>query len=699
MPSAFSGGRPDDPCVTEPSLSSHLPGTTSPQQQVDHLVETDPLLAPYRPDLLRRIHNTEAMKARLTASTGSLAEFASGHEYFGLHFRDGAWVLREWAPNATSVHLKGPFSSWQALPSHRLTRGDDGVWEIRLPADALAHGDPYRLEVAWQGGSGDRIPAWTRRVVRDPSTGSFNAEVWKPNDPHIWRHPSPHPPRRPLLIYETHIGMAQQEPKVGTYAEFERNVLPRIRDAGYGAIQIMALAEHPYYASFGYQVSSFFACSSRFGTPNELKSLVDAAHGMGLLVLMDLVHSHAARNEVEGISRQDGTESLYFHEGPRGEHSAWSSRCFDYGKPQVLHFLLSNCRFWMDEYRVDGFRFDGVTSMLYLDHGLGKVFTHYDQYFGPGVDEDALSYLTLANELVHDLKPDSITIAEDVSGFPALARPARDGGAGFDCRFAMGIADHWIELTKDTPDEEWSMGKLWYELTNRRRSEATISYAESHDQALVGDQTLIFRLLGPRMYDRMSSTTEDLVVERGVALHKMIRLVTIGTAGDGYLNFMGNEFGHPEWIDFPREGNEWSYAHARRQWQLVEDETLRYRHLGAFDRDLMRLAKRFGVPDGDDAFLLHVDEETKVLAWLRAGLVFVASFHPERSFPDYRIPAPPGTFRTVLDTDRHEYGGFERRDESQHHHTLPDRIQRHFLSLYLPARTALVLAPVEDAEA
>ena len=664
------------------------------QQKLDRLVETDPLLAQYAADLRRRLEKVESTKARLVGPTGSLLDFASGHEYFGLHFRDGGWVLREWAPNATSVHLKGPFSNWRSSPTYELTRGDEGVWELRLPADALAHGVPYRLEVAWPGGKGDRIPAWARRVVRDPSTGSFNAEVWQPPEPYPWRHTRSARPEGPLLVYETHVGMAQSEQKVGSYHEFRQDVLPRIRDAGYGAIQIMALAEHPYYASFGYQVSSFFACSSRFGTPGALKALIDDAHGMGLRVLVDLVHSHAARNEVEGISRQDGTESLYFHEGARGEHPAWHSRCFDYAKPQVLHFLLSNCRFWMDEYRVDGFRFDGVTSMLYLDHGLSKVFTSYDDYFGPGVDEDAWAYLTLANELIHEIEPGAITIAEDVSGFPALARPVEDGGAGFDYRFAMGIADHWIELTKDTPDEEWSLGELWYELNNRRGSEPTISYAESHDQALVGDQTLIFRLLGPRMYDKMSATTEDLVVERGIALHKMIRLVTLGTAGDGYLNFMGNEFGHPEWIDFPREGNRWSYAYARRQWRLAEDEALRYRQLATFDRDLMSLAKAHRVPDGKEAFLLHVDEEAHVLAWLRAGLVFVASFHPDRSFPDYRIPSPPGTFRPVLDTDRREYGGFARRDPNQHHHALPDPIERHFLSLYLPSRTALVLAPV-----
>lgn len=669
------------------------------QQTVQRLIERDPLLAPYVADLRRRAQQIKATQSRLTGASSSLAELASGHEYFGLHFRDGGWVLREWAPNATSIHLKGPFSDWRAKPEYALTRGQQGVWEVRLAGDALAHGDLYRLEVGWPDGSGDRLPAWVRRVVQDPSTKSFNAQVWRPEAPYQWRYPAPPRPEWPLLVYEAHVGMAQEEPKVGTYQEFQRNVLPRIRDAGYRAVQIMALAEHPYYASFGYQVSSFFACSSRFGAPEELKSLIDEAHRLGLLVFMDLVHSHAARNEVEGISRQDGSESAYFHEGVRGQHPAWNSRCFDYGKPQVLHFLLSNCRFWMDEYRIDGFRFDGVTSMLYRDHGLGKVFTNYDQYFGDGIDEDALTYLTLANELIHGLFPAAVTIAEDVSGFPGLALPTEEGGAGFDYRFAMGVADHWTELVKDVPDERWSMGELWYELNNRRRDEPTISYTESHDQALVGDQTLIFRLMGPKMYDRMSITSEDIAVERGIALHKMIRLATLGTAGHGYLCFMGNEFGHPEWIDFPREGNGWSYAYARRQWHLAGDETLRFPHLGAFDRDAIAVARSFGVPDGGDAFLLHLDEETKILAWLRGELVFVMNFHPTKSFPDYRVPAAPGTYRAVLDTDRADYGGFERRDPSIHHHTLPDRIQRHFLSLYLPSRTGLVLQPIREADA
>lgn len=500
----------------------------------------------------------------------------------------------------------------------------------------------------------------------------------------------------PLLVYEAHVGMAQEEEKIGTYDEFRQKVLPRIRDAGYNAIQLMAVAEHPYYGSFGYQVSSFFACSSRFGTPEDLKALVDDAHGMGLVVLMDLVHSHAVKNEVEGIARFDGSSDQFFHAGVRGDHPAWDSRCFDYAKPEVLHFLLSNCRYWLDEFRFDGFRFDGVTSMLYTHHGLGKAFTRYDDYFDGSVDESALTYLALANQLVHEVLPSAVTVAEDVSGMPGLAVPASLGGTGFDFRYAMGIPDYWIRLAKDIPDEVWPMGTLWFELTNRRSDEKTISYAESHDQALVGDQTLIFRLIGEKMYYRMSANDQDLAVFRGLSLHKMIRLITLATAGHGYLNFMGNEFGHPEWIDFPREGNRWSFRHARRQWQLMDDPGLHYRSLGHFDRSLTHIARTRKFPDGRPCFLLHQDEGTKILAFLRAGLVFVFNFHPDRSFTDYWIPAPPGAFRIILDTDRSRYGGLERQEPDLMHHTMTDEIHRHYLSLYLPSRTALVLEAVDS---
>ena len=661
---------------------------------VTRLIQEDPLLAPHAAVIHRRIFATEQRIRSLTEDRRSLADFAAGHEYFGLHFRDGGWVFREWAPNAVGIHLIGDFSRWGEDPAFSLSpAGEDGVWEIRLPADALAHKDLYRLRIHWWGGNGDRIPAWTRRVVQDPETLIFNAQVWRPARPYRWKHKNRQRSSAPPLIYEAHIGMAQDAEKIGTYREFTENVLPRIAASGYNVLQLMAIQEHPYYASFGYQVSSFFAPSFRYGPPEDLKALIDSAHGLGLRVLMDIVHSHAVANEVEGLSRFDGSLYQYFHAGPRGTHSAWDSRCFDYGKHQVLHFLLSNCRYWLDEFDFDGFRFDGITSMLYLHHGLGAAFTGYEDYFGDQVDEDALVYLSLANRLVHGLRPDAITIAEDVSGMPALASPPEKGGVGFDYRFAMGIPDYWIRLTKDTRDEDWPMGHLWFELTNRRREEKTISYAESHDQALVGDQALIFRLVGAEIYEKMRIEDKSLPVDRGIALHKMIRQLTLATAGHGYLNFMGNEFGHPEWIDFPREGNGWSFRYARRQWHLADDPGLKYHFLKNFDREMVALANSGDLLSSSDIRLLFESDADKVLAFQRAGHVFVFNFHPTRSFPDYPIPSPADRLQLVYDSDAARFGGYGRLLPKQTYSASMEReTGARRILLYLPNRTALVLA-------
>lgn len=684
--------------MTTISKSSQSVNSVSSKPQDDplqHLLDMDPLLRLYENILRRRLERIRNTENRLTQGKMSLADFAAGHEYYGLHFRDGQWILREWAPNATAIFLIGEMTDWLEKKSFALERIDkEGGWELCLPADTIGHQDLFRLSIHWPGGKGDRIPVYARRVVQDPETLIFNAQVWWPATPYRWQYPDFRRSPEAVFIYEAHVGMAQQEERVGTYQEFTAKIIPRIVAAGYNTLQLMAIQQHPYYGSFGYHVSNFFASSSRFGTPEDLKALIDTAHASGLAVIMDLVHSHAVRNEFEGLSRFDGTPYQFFHEGPRGFHEAWDSRCFDYAKYQVLHFLLSNCRFWLDEYKVDGFRFDGITSMLYEHHGLGKAFTSYEDYFGDSVDEEALTYLALANRLIHQVRPDAITVAEDVSGMPGLAVPILKGGIGFDYRFAMGVPDYWIRLVKEVPDEHWPMGHLWHELTNRRADEKTISYAESHDQALVGDQTLIFRMIGADIFDHMHRDDPNLRVDRGMALHKMIRLITLACAGSGYLNFMGNEFGHPEWIDFPRQENAWSYRYARRQWHLVDHPDLKYQFLANFDRDMIVLARRFRLLESKGPDLLYEHSDDKIIAFKRAGLVFVFNFHATMSHVDYRFKLRPGKYRMILDSDGRQYGGHGRLRPDQYHFTRPDSVGsqlQHCISLYLPTRTALVL--------
>jgi 1,4-alpha-glucan branching enzyme len=680
------------------------PKRSDQNQHIDtilkRLLYRDPYLTPYKKTIRRRFMKTMETESRLTQGKKSLANFAAGHEYFGMHFQNNEWVFREWAPYATRIYLIGDMTNWQEKKDFALHRiSQNGDWEIRLSQNKLKHGDHYRLRIHWPGGEGNRIPAYSRRVVQDPNTLIFNAQIWSPPEPYHWKHTDFQPPPGSMFVYEAHVGMAQEEEKIGSYKEFTTHILPRIVTTGYNTLQLMAIQEHPYYGSFGYQVSSFFAASSRFGTPEELKELIDTAHASGLRVIMDLVHSHGVSNEVEGLSRFDGTRYQYFHEGPRGIHEAWDSRCFDYEKHQVLHFLLSNCRFWLDEYKVDGFRFDGVTSMLYMDHGLEKAFTSYDNYFDDNVEEDALIYLVLANKVIHDLRPNAVTIAEDISGMPGLAVPVSSGGMGFDYRFAMGVPDNWIRLIKDTPDEKWHMGHLWHELTNRRRDEKTISYTESHDQALVGDKTIFFRLIDADMYDHMQVGDDNNTVARGIALHKMIRLITLSTSGNGYLNFMGNEFGHPEWVDFPREGNNWSYRYARRQWHLVDDENLKYQFLARFDRDMISLSKDHRLLESAEIRLVYEHSDNKIIIFERAGLLIIFNFHPECSYSDYRFEAPQGKYHMIFNSDAPEYGGHNRLHPDQHHFTLLDTSMdrsRRLLSLYLPTRTALILEPASS---
>jgi 1,4-alpha-glucan branching enzyme len=643
------------------------------------LSSIDPWLEPHAAALQHRVDHADHLRQKLLDGK-TLTEFALGHLYFGLHRTDDEWVFREWAPNATRIYLIGEFSDWKDDERFALTRLEHGVWEVKLPLKTLAHSALYKLRLHWNGGDGYRIPAWATRVVQDDTTKDFNAQVWQAD--YQWRDKAYQRTTDTPLIYEAHVGMSGEEAKVSSYAEFTRDVLPRIVAGGYNTIQLMAVQEHPYYGSFGYHVSSFFAASSRFGTPEELKALVDAAHQAGIAVILDLVHSHAVKNEIEGLSRFDGTLNQYFHEGPRGNHEQWDSRVFDYAKPEVLHFLLSNCRYWLDEYHFDGYRFDGVTSMLYHHHGMGKAFTTYDDYFSD-TDDDAISYLSLANELIHTVNPRALTIAEEMSGMPGLAGALSDGGVGFDYRLSMGVPDLWIKYIKETKDEDWRVSHLFHELTQHRPEEQTISYAESHDQALVGDKTLIFRLADKEMYDHMLIGDDSLVVDRAIALHKMIRLLTASTNGGGYLNFMGNEFGHPEWIDFPREGNNWSYAYARRQWSLADDPKLKYHWLGDFDKVIVMLTKVLR----DSVTHVVTNDDDHVIAFTRGNFLFVFNFHPESSFTDYGFTVPDGNYTIILSSDGKTFGGFGRIDTGMSYPSADGTIK-----LYLPARTAVVLS-------
>ncbi|MEM6963633.1 MAG: alpha amylase C-terminal domain-containing protein [Bacteroidota bacterium] len=661
------------------------------------IIKDDGWLTPYEPEIKARFERYQNTLDWITDEFGSLEKYASLHHYLGFHYDENqkGWYYREWAPAADAMSLIGDFNDWDA-ERHPLHPKGEGIWEIFLPdqngVPQLKHQQLIKVRIQSQDKVRDRISPYITRSLQDEETKIFSGQIWKPAEQFEWTDQDfVFKKGTPPLIYECHTGMAQEKEGIGTYREFADNTLPRIKRLGYNTIQLMAVQEHPYYGSFGYHVSNFYAPTSRFGTPEDLKYLVNQAHLLGVAVIMDVVHSHAVKNIEDGLNDFDGSEKQYFHEGGRGYHPSWDSKLFDYGKDEVRRFVLSNVQYWMTEFHFDGFRFDGVTSMLYHHHGHFISFDHYDKYFREGVDWDAVIYCQLANHLIHDINPNALSIAEDMSGMPGLCQPQSDGGLDFDYRLGMGIPDYWIKLLKHSKDEDWNIHEIWDVLTNRRFKEKTIAYCESHDQAMVGDKALAFWLMDKEMYFHMKKTDEDWVIERGIALHKMIRLITISLGGEGYLTFMGNEFGHPEWIDFPREGNDWSYKYARRQWSLVDNPKLKYEWLNDFDGAMIHLFDRYQILTASTAQQLNMDTDNRVIIFEKKGFIFLFNFHATHSIPNYKFRVPTkGQYKIVLNSDNEDFGGHHRIDENVTFQSFEEN-GNEMLQVYLTSRTALVL--------
>ena len=659
------------------------------------IFEYNPQLRQFSGDIDLRMHLYHDTKWRLLKGKKTLNEFSNAHHYFGFHRVEGGWIYREWAPNAHQLYLTGEFNGWRWL-DHPMTKLAGGVWELKLDGDdALWDGCKVKTIVDANMTRTEHIPLYAKRVVQDKETLMFCCEVVDDGKEFPWTDEG-FKGENSLYIYEAHVGMAQEEGKVSTYREFADITLPTIKASGYNTVQLMAIMEHPYYGSFGYQVSNFYAASSWFGKPEDLKYLVNKAHALGIRVLLDVVHSHAVKNTAEGINQFDGTTWQFFHDGEKGEHPAWGTKCFNYGKDEVIHFLLSNLKFWMEEYHFDGFRFDGVTSMIYHDHGLGTSFDSDAKYFSMNTHVEALTYLQLANELIRQVNPHAITIAEDMSGMPGMCLPIEEGGIGFDYRLAMGLPDLWIRTLKERRDEFWDIGAMWGDMCLRRPGEKTVAYVESHDQALVGDKTVMFRLADAAMYTDMNKDCHNPVIDRAVALHKMIRLFTLAGGGEAYLNFMGNEFGHPEWIDFPREGNGWSFHYCRRQWSLYKNENLKYSWLGDFDKDVVQLTKEHAIFHQIMPDLLLLKNPEQTIVFYRNGLIFAFNFSPSNSLTNVLVPIfEEKDYTVAVCSDDFKYGG----NGLVHHITYPSKKfdGQNYLELYLPARTAIVLQEVKKS--
>ena len=673
------------------------------------LINQDPYLKNFEWCIKRRNEHFKNLLHQIESNEKSLENFSNSYKSMGLHvLPNGDIKYREYAPGARGIALFGEFNNWNR-DQYWAKRDQYGFWDLIIPNEdgkpRIKHKSKVKCNVVLSNGQwADRNPIWIEYLYQNTQSLIFDGVFWNPETKYEWKYPKKHLPRpKSLRIYEAHVGMSSFYPKVTTYKDFTENILPRIKRLGYTAVQLMAIMHHANYASFGYHVNNFFAISSLFGTPEDLMELIDKAHEMGLFMIMDIVHSHASSNVDDGFNNWDGTDYLYFHGGKMGHHSLWDSRLFNYSSYETLRFLLSNCAYYSEKFRFDGFRFDGVTSILYRNHGIKYSFSgDYNEYFSNNFDEDGGVYLMLANKLLHQINPEVITIAEDVSGMPGLCLTVEQGGFGFDYRLNMSVSDKWIQLLKEYKDENWNMGNLIFTLTNRRYNEKHVGYCESHDQSIVGDKTIAMWLFDKEMYWNMScNSPETIIISRGMSLHKLIRMITFALGGEGYLCFMGNEFGHPEWVDFPRPGNGWSYSHCRRRWDLCDNKNLRYKYLYNWDVAMNKLDDVFNFISSPFQYVSLKHEDDKIIVFEKGDLLFVFNFHPYKSYENYKIGTKWGTkHKIVLDSDEFRFFG-KGRLEYGHGNFFPIINQGwnnrpNQFNLYIPSRTCMVLIAEEN---
>ncbi|CAL5392773.1 unnamed protein product [Camellia sinensis] len=556
---------------------------------------------------------------------------------------------------------------------------------------AIPHGSKYRVYFNTPDGPLERIPAWAPYVLPDADGKQAFAVHWEPPPECVykWKHKHPEAPKS-LRIYECHIGISGSEPKIASFNDFTEKVLPHVKDAGYNVIQLIGLVEHKDYFTIGYRATNLFAVSSRYGTPDDFKRLVDEAHGLGLLVFLDIVHSYSAADEMVGLSLFDGSNDCYFHTGKRGYHKFWGTRMFKYGDIDVLHFLLSNLNWWVVEYQIDGFQFHSLASMIYTHNGFASFTGDMEEYCNQYVDKDALIYLILANEILHALHPSIITIAEDATLYPGLSEPTSLGGLGFDYFVNLSASEMWSSLLENVPDSDWSMSKIVSTLVgNRHSADKMLLYAENHNQSISGGRSFAEILFGETMEH---ASDKRALLFRGCSLHKMIRLITFTIGGHAYLNFMGNEFGHPKRVEFPMESNNFSFSLANRRWDLLENGV--HSELLYFDKDMMNMDENERILSRGLPNIHHVNDTTMVTSYSRGPLLFIFNFHPTTSYENYSVGVEEaGEYQVILNTDEKKYGGQALIAQDQYiQRTISKRIDglRNCLVVPLPYRSAQV---------
>lgn len=571
------------------------------------------------------------------------------------------------------------------------TRKGRKAW-MKKYTPCIPHGSKYRVYFNTPDGPLERVPAWATYVLPDADGRQACAVHWDPpsESAYKWKNKHPTAPKS-LLIYECHVGISGSEPRLSSFSEFTKKVLPHIKDLGYNAIQLFGIVEHKDYFTAGYRVTNMYAVSSRYGTPEDFKHLVDEAHGIGLLVFLDVVHSYSAADEMVGLSLFDGTNDCYFHTGKRGHHKFWGTRMFKYADVDVLQYLLSNLNWWVEEYRIDGFQFHSLSSMMYTHNGFATFTGELEEYCNQYVDRDALMYLILANDILHALHPNIITIAEDATYYPGLCEATSQGGLGFDYYVNLSASEMWLSFLEKVPDNEWSMSKIVTTLMgNRQYTNKMLLYAENHSQSISGGRSFAEILFGGKE-DRPAESTDSLL--RGCSLHKLIRLITFSIGGCAYLNFMGNEFGHPKGVEFPTASNNNSFELANRRWELLNNDGIHHA-LFLFDKDMMKLEQNERVLSRGLPNVHHVKDDTMVISYTRGPVLFIFNFHPTNSYEKYIVGVEEaGEYQVIMNTDEKNYGGQGMINGDQYvQKTIRKRCDglQNCLQVPLPSRTAQV---------
>lgn len=583
-----------------------------------------------------------------------------------------------WAPNAQSVSVVGGFNGWNRDSHPMQPRWDgSGIWEVFIPG--IGEGEVYKYYlVSTNGYAVEKADPYGYQTEIPPKTASVVRGLdykWK-DSKWLQQREKQSILDQPLSIYELHPGSWRRKEgnEFLSYHELAQELPKYCRELGFTHVELMPVMEHPFYGSWGYQLTGYFAPSSRYGSPQDFMFLVDALHQAGIGVILDWVPSHFPSDE-HGLGYFDGTH-LYEHPDPRkGFHKDWNSLIFNYGRNEVRSFLISNALYWLDKYHIDGLRVDAVASILYLDYSRNHGEWEPNE-FGGRENLDAISFIKDFNDAVHTQQPHTFTVAEESTAFPGVTAPTYEGGLGFDLKWMMGwMHDTLSYFQKDPMYRSWHQGQLAFSIHYAFSEKFVLPL--SHDEVVYGKNSLINKMPGDEW--------------QKFANLRLLFSYMWGHPG-GKLLFMGGEFGQQhEWRhDFSLD---W---HEHEQGNLQQGVSVLLQELNQLYQTEPALYQNNYAPEGFE-WVDFNDMSNSVFCWLRKGsdtkeqLLFIGNFTPN-VLKNYRVGVPQsGRYAELFNSDDWKYGGSGVRNTNLETAPVSRHGREHSLSLKLPPLGVVVL--------